>query len=64
MVLAIGFDDDDIIENAESYVFSIINVNKIPAFHSPALVCECVELLSSIFLELCDVWGTEDALKD
>lgn len=29
VVLAIGFDDDDIIENAESYVFSIINVNKI-----------------------------------
>ena len=28
VVLAIGFDDDDIIENAESYVFSIINVNK------------------------------------
>ncbi len=31
VVLAIGFDDDDIIENAESYVFSIINVNKIPS---------------------------------
>lgn len=30
VVLAIGF-DDDIIENAESYVFSIINVNKIPS---------------------------------
>ena len=29
VVLAIGF--DDIIENAESYVFSIINVNKIPS---------------------------------
>ena len=31
VVLAIGFDDDDIIENAESYIFSIINVNKIPS---------------------------------
>lgn len=31
VVLAIGFDADDIIENAESYVFSIINVNKIPS---------------------------------
>lgn len=31
VLLAIGFDDDDIIENAESYVFSIINVNKIPS---------------------------------
>ena len=31
VVLAIGFDDDDIIENAESYVFSIINVNKTPS---------------------------------
>ena len=27
VVFAIGFDDDDIIETAESYVFSIINVN-------------------------------------
>lgn len=31
VVLAIGFDEDDIIENAESYVFSIINVNKMPS---------------------------------
>lgn len=31
VVLAIGFDDDDMIENAESYVFSIINVNKVPS---------------------------------
>ena len=31
VVLAIGFDDDDMIENAESYVLSIINVNKIPS---------------------------------
>lgn len=29
--LLLAFDDDDIIENAESYVFSIINVNKIPS---------------------------------
>ncbi len=31
VVLAIGFDDDDILETAESYVFSIINVNNIPS---------------------------------
>ena len=31
VVLAIGFDDDDIIETAESYVFSIINVNNVPS---------------------------------
>lgn len=31
VVLAIGFDEDDIIENAESYVFSIINVNNVPS---------------------------------
>ena len=30
VVLAIGFDDDDIIENVESYVFSIINVTSVP----------------------------------
>ena len=31
VVLAIGFDEDDLIENAESYVFSIINVNNVPS---------------------------------
>ncbi len=31
VVFAIGFDDDDIIETAESYVFSIINVNDMPS---------------------------------
>ncbi len=31
VVLAIGFDDDDIIETAESYIFSIINVNNVPS---------------------------------
>ena len=31
VVLAIGFDDDDMIESAESYVFSIINVNNVPS---------------------------------
>lgn len=31
VVLAIGFDEDDIIETAESYVFSIINVNNVPS---------------------------------
>ncbi len=31
VVLAIGFDEDDIVETPESYVFSIINVNKMPS---------------------------------
>ena len=31
VVLAIGFDEDDMIETAESYVFSIINVNNVPS---------------------------------
>lgn len=31
VVLAIGFDDDDMIENAKSYMFSIINVNRVPS---------------------------------
>ena len=31
VILAIGFDDDDLIETAESYVFSIINVNNTPS---------------------------------
>lgn len=31
VVLAIGFDEDDMIETAESYVFSIINVNSVPS---------------------------------
>ncbi len=31
VVLAIGFDDDDMIEHAESYVLSIINVNRMPS---------------------------------
>ncbi len=31
VVLAIGFDDDDMIESAESYMFSIINVNNVPS---------------------------------
>ncbi len=31
VILAIGFDEDDIIETAESYMFSIINVNSVPS---------------------------------
>ena len=31
VVLAIGFDEDDMIETAESYVFSFINVNNVPS---------------------------------
>jgi len=31
VVLAIGFDEDDIIETAETYIFSIINVNNVPS---------------------------------
>ena len=38
VVLAIGFDDDDIIETAESYVFSIINVNNVPSENFAALI--------------------------
>lgn len=49
VVLAIAFDDDDMIENAESYVFSIINVNNVPSLRDLKMRDTVMLIIESFF---------------